>query len=181
MHGGLLIRAIAGFLAGALGMLQFGGALAQNAETQLGGSRASGRVAAIYVKGADNLFMALAQAPQHLQKNAERWVDIEFPELLANEVGNARAVLGHGDAPVQVGDVLEIQFAHRDNPRYFPLREFTRVTAFVAARDQMLAREFERRILARTTPGSENPFRDMRARPHTSGLSLPPVLTAGAD
>ncbi len=126
-------------------------------EGYLGGAKATGRVAQVYVKVAENVFLAVNQAPEHLQRNAERWVDIEFPDLLANDVGSARAVLNQSEAGVQVGDVVEIQFAHKDNPRFFPVKELTRVTEFVARRDEMLAKDFARRILARNGHGASPP------------------------
>ena len=72
----------------------------------LGGSKATGRVAEVYVKVADNVFLALNQAPRHLQESSERWVDVEFPELLANGAGAARALLNQAEAGVEVGDVV---------------------------------------------------------------------------
>ena len=119
-------------------------------ERHLAGTKATGRVAEVYVKVAEHVFLALNQAPEHLKAKAERWVEIEFPELLGNDVGSARAVLNQSEAGVQVGDVVEIKFAHKDNPRYFPVRELTRVTQFVASKDEMLAKDYARRILART-------------------------------
>ncbi len=127
---------------------------APSPELYLGGAKASGRVAEIYVKVSENVFLAVNQAPEHLRKSAERWVDIEFPDLLANDIGSARAVLNQTEAGVQVGDVVEIKFAHKDNPRYFPVKESTRVTEFVAGRDDMLAKDFARRILARNGHGA---------------------------
>jgi hypothetical protein len=127
-------------------------------EAYLGGTKATGRVAEIYVKLGENVFMAANQAPAHLRIDAERWVDIEFPELLANDTASARALLQQGDAEVEAGDVVEIRFAHQDNPRYFPVKDVTRVTEFVARKNEMLARDYKRRILARnghdaTAPG----------------------------
>ena len=118
-------------------------------EAYLGGTKTTGRVAEVYIKVAENVFLAVNQAPEHLRKSAERWVDIEFPDLLADDIGSARALLNQSQAGVQVGDVVEIKFAHKNNPRYFPVKEVTRVTQFVASRDEMLAKDFERRILAR--------------------------------
>jgi hypothetical protein len=126
-------------------------------ELYLGGTKATGRVAEVYVKVAQNVFLAVNQAPEHLRKDAERWVDIEFPDLLANDIGSARAVLNQSEAGAQVGDVVEIKFAHKDNPRYFPVKEVTRVTEFVARKDEMLAKDFERRILARNGRGASPP------------------------
>ena len=119
-------------------------------QSYLGGTKATGRISEVYVKVADNVFLALNQAPKHLQDSGERWVDVQFPELLANDVDSARAILNRGDAQVQVGDVVEIKFAHKSNSRYFPVKELTRVTQFVAKKDEMLAKDYERRILARS-------------------------------
>ena len=130
---------------------------AQQAESYLGGTLATGRVAEVYIRVADNVFLAVNSAPEHLKASAERWVDVQFPELLANDTGSARAVLNRSDANVAVGDVVEIKFAHKDNPRYFPVKELTRVTELVASKDQMLARDYERRILARSSIGNAQP------------------------
>ena len=134
-------------LAGAAALLCAAAAPAQNAD-HLGGAKASGRVAAIYLKGGDNLFLALKQAPRHVQKNAERWVDIEVTDAHANGTGVVRALANASTAGVQVGDMVEIEFAHRENPRHFPLKEITRVTAVVAAHDATPGRDSERRKLA---------------------------------
>jgi len=118
-------------------------------EAYLGGTVATGRVAQIYVKVAENVFLDAERAPEHLRNRAERWVDVQFPELLADDTEFARAILNRGEAEVQVGDVVEIKFAHKDNPRFFPVKELTRVTELVASKDQMLAKDYARRILAR--------------------------------
>lgn len=115
----------------------------------LGGTVATGRVAHVYVKVAENVFLDAERAPEHLRSRAERWVDVQFPELLADDTEFARAILNRGEAQVQVGDVVEIKFAHKDNPRYFPVKELTSVTELVASKDQMLAKDYARRILAR--------------------------------
>jgi len=127
---------------------------AQRPTAYLGGTVATGRVAEVYVRVADNVFLSIDRAPKHLRDSAERWVDVQFPELLANDTGSTRAFLNRSDARVAVGDVVEIKFAHKDNPNYFPVKELTRVTELVASKDQMLARDYERRILARTNLAS---------------------------
>jgi len=132
-------------------------AATQPPEAYLGGKLATGRVAEVYIRVAENVFLALDRAPPHLRDSAERWVDVEFPELLANDTGSARAILNRSDARVAVGDVVEIKFAHKDNPRYFPVKELTRVTELVASKGQMLARDYERRILARNGQGNPRP------------------------
>jgi len=150
-------------------------------EAYLGGTKTTGRVAEVYIKVAENVFLAVNQAPKHLRKSAERWVDIEFPDLLANDIGSARAVLNQSEAGAQVGDVVEIKFAHKDNPRYFPVKEVTRVTEFVARKDEMLARDYARRILARNGTGAPPP--DWLRHAHTlpsSPSSTPRTNTADA-
>lgn len=132
-------------------------AQASRPEAYLGGTVAIGRVSEVYVRVAENVFLAVDQAPEHLRNSAERWVDVQFPELLANNAGSARAVLNRSDAGIEVGDVVKIKFAHKDNPRYFPVKEVTRVTEFVARKNEMLAKDFERRILARNGHGASPP------------------------
>jgi hypothetical protein len=141
-----------------------------------GGAKATGRVAEIYVRVAENVFLAVNQAPEHLRKSAERWVDIEFPNVLANGIGSARAVLDQSEAAVQLGDVVEIKFAHKDNPRYFPVNEVTRVTKLVARSDEILANDFERRILARNVHGAAPP--DWLAQAQTLPSSPSPATRA---
>ena len=144
---GFLVRSMIIGLAGAAGLLCSLAAPAQNAD-HLGGAKASGRVATIYLKGGDKLFLDLKQAPRHVQKSAERWVDIEVTDAHANETGVVRTLANASAAGVQVGDLVEIEFAHRENPRHFPLKEITRVTAVVAAHDATPGRDAERRKLA---------------------------------
>ena len=145
---------------------------AQRPEVYLGGKLATGRVAEVYIRVADNVFLSLDRAPEHLKNSAERWVDVQFPELLADDTGAARAFLNRSDSKVAVGDIVEIKFAHKDNPRYFPVKELTRVTELVASKDQMLARDYERRILARTGHGNAGPqwLTQAAAQQSTAGL-----------
>ena len=83
-----------------------------------------------------------------MQKSAERWVDIEVTDTHANETGVVRALAHASAAGVQIGDLVQIEFAHRENPRHFPLKEITRVTAVVAANGEAPGRDAERRKLA---------------------------------
>jgi hypothetical protein len=123
----------------------------------IGGTKATGRVAGVYLKVNQGVFLALDRAPETLRKTAERYVDVQFPDLLANGSGAARAFLGDAQSGVTVGDIVEIKFAHKsgkETASYFPVKELTRVTEVVAKRDEMLARDYEQRILARTIPGT---------------------------
>lgn len=156
-------------------------AAAQNPEAYLGGTLAAGRVAQVYVRVADGVFLSFDRAPRHLREGGERWVDVQFPDLLADGTGAARAFLERGDARVQVGDVVEIKFAHKDNQRFFPVKELTRVTELVANKDQMLAKDMERRILARNGGGRAAPAwlaQASAAQAATGGA--PPTKTAEA-
>ena len=175
------IRWIMIFLTCVFGLSGASCALAQDAPGYLGGSRASGRVAEVYVKSGDKLFLALRQAPQHLRKNAELWIDVEFSDSRANDIASARAVLNPRQAGVEVGDVVEIQFAHKDNRRFFPLQELTRVTALVARKDDLRALDYERRILACMREDASPAFEQMHARAHTSSPSFAPGAAAAGS
>jgi len=177
---GFLIRLIIISLTTAVGVIGSRGASAQSPETYFGGTTAIGRITEVYVKGGDNVFLALKHAPQHLRKSADRWVDVEFADLRANEIASARTVVNRSQAGVQVGDVVEIQFAHRENPRYFPLKEFPRVTAFIAVKNETLARDSDGRSLARTGPGAEAPFWEAQGRAHLTNSSIAPEAAAGS-
>ncbi|MBI2961146.1 MAG: hypothetical protein HYY28_12605 [Betaproteobacteria bacterium] len=123
-------------------------------EVYLGGARATGRVAQVYVRVAGDVFLAADRVPEHLRKNAERWVEVQFRESLADRIGSARAVFNQREAELQVGDVVEVKFGYETNPRFFPLKEITRVTKLVARKDEMLAKDYERGILARNRGGT---------------------------
>ena len=125
----------------------------------LGGTRAAGRVAAIYIKVGERVFLQAGEAPRTLREGAELWADVEFPEPLAGDTASARALLPQGVAAAEVGDVVEIRFAHKDNPRYFPVKEVTQVTGFIAHRYERLAADFERRIRARDRHDASPPQR----------------------
>lgn len=122
-------------------------------DAYMGGTKAAGRVSEIYLKVGQNVFLALDQAPAHLRNSAERWVEVEFPDLLANGSGTTRALIDSSQPSIAVGDVVEIKFAHkesRESAKFFPVKETTRVTELVAKRDERLAADYERRIHART-------------------------------
>lgn len=128
------------------------------ADGYIGGTRATGRISEVYLKVGQGVFLSLDQAPESLRRSAERWVDVQFPELLANGTGAARAFISDAQANVGPGDIVEIKFAHkssRDSSQFFPVKEITRVTELVAGRDEMLAKDYERRILARSGQGRE--------------------------
>ena len=123
------------------------------AKPSLAGLEAQGRVKAFYVRVENNVMLALERTPQHLRKPENLYVDIEFPDLLRNGAGSATGLLGEAYEGAQVGDIVALRFAHRHDPKFFPVRETTKVTQLVARKDTELARDFERRILARNGQG----------------------------
>jgi len=175
-----LIRSIIISLAAAAALTGTQIAAAQSADAYLGGTRAIGRVAQVYVRGGDNVFLALKQAPQHLRNSAERWIEVEFADFRSNGIAPAHAVLNQSQAAVEAGDVVEVQFAHRENPRYFPLKEATRVTTFVETGNEALARNHERRAPALEAPDALPAFWQQQPRAHTASSSLAPAATATA-
>lgn len=119
----------------------------------IGGTKAMGRVAEVYVTVAQDVFLFVDKAPKHLRGSGERWIDIQFPDALANGSESYSALIS-GNQAVQVGDIVEIRIAHTKVSRDFPVKETTRVTGLVAKNGEMLAKNYERRILARTRQGS---------------------------
>ena len=176
----LLSRLIIISLASAAALTGSQSAAAQSADAYLGGTRAIGRVTQVYLKGGDNLFLALGQAPQHLRKNAERWVDVEFADLRAHDSAPARVVLKQNQAAVEAGDVVEIQFAHRENPRYFPLKEASRATAFAPTGNEALAQSYAQRTPERAAAGALPAFWQDQPRAHRTSSSIPPDARAGS-
>lgn len=123
-----------------------GGRDGQRLETALGGKRLVGRVSRRYDYVADALYADPERLPWSKQMtNTVRFVEVEFPDRLPNGNGSTSArLIDSSDA--QIGDIVEIRIAHKHNPRFFPVREVTRVTDLVAKRDSAFARDFERRI-----------------------------------
>ncbi len=158
-------------------------AATRSGEGYIGGTKATGRVAGIYLKVNQGVFLALDRAPETLRKTAERYVDVQFPELLANGSGAARAFLSDSQSAVVVGDIVEIKFAHKaskETARFFPVKEITRVTELVARRDETLARDFEQRIMARTNPGAARQTQLGSAVPAAPGWLKPQAGTPDA-
>ena len=123
----------------------------------LGGAEVAGRVAGIYIKLAQGVFISMDQVPNNLRHSAERWVDVQFPEALANGLAEAPALLDANRANVEVGDAVEIRFAHPSRTRVFPIPEVTRVIAILAKNHEPVARDLERRILGRSDGPSQSP------------------------
>ena len=128
----------------------------------IGGARATGRVAGVYLKIGAGVFLSFDLVPQTRRKSAERWAEVQFPDLQANGAGSAMAFISDSQSGIGVGDIVEIKIAHKgsmETMRYFPALGITRVTELVAGRDDVLAQRYAQRILsrtARTLPGPGN-------------------------
>jgi len=113
------------------------------------GTVAPGRIAKVYVKSAEGEFVDIGRAPDRLKQGAQRWVEVQFPDPAVGIPGTALALLGDTRDEIGVGDVVDVRFAPARDPRAAPDKEVARVTGLVERRDSALARDFERRILAR--------------------------------
>lgn len=132
-------------------------------QESLGGTTATGRVDAVAVRVAEGVLVDLASALPN-QRGGRRYVTLDFPAPLANGATQFRALAPEGDGVIDIGDVVEMRFAHRRirvpfAEDLFPVIEKDRVTAVVAKAGTPLAMDFQRRILARNGvgPGSERP------------------------
>lgn len=118
----------------------------QGSEADLGGQRFVGVVRNLYVQVANKVLLDATHAPRtSIARDTVQFADVEFPQRLPN---GAEAILARlADLPdVQVGDIVELRIAHKDNPKFFPVKEVTRVTGLVAKSDTALARDFARGI-----------------------------------
>lgn len=118
----------------------------QGLESDLGGKRFVGVVRNVYVQVANKVLLDATHAPgTAITRDMVHFADVEFAQRLPN---GAEAMLAQlADLPeVQVGDIVELRIAHKDNPRFFPVKEVTRVTGLVAKSDTALARNFTRGI-----------------------------------
>ena len=142
------IGAVAVLLAGlTLPAVAIGASDGQSSEAVLGGKRLVGQVRNVYVRVADSVLLDAAHAPATMiARDAVQVIDVEFQELLPDGSEAIRAQL-IDVSDVQVGDIVEVKFAHKDNPRFFPVNEVTRVTELVARRDTALARYVARNIM----------------------------------
>ena len=149
----------------------------------IGGSRAIGRVSDVYLKVGSSVFLTLDRAPETLRKSAERRVDVQFPNLLANGAGTASAFISDSQSSIGVGDIVEIKFAHKNSKEavpYFPVNEMTRVTELIARRDEMLAKDYAQRIYARTGQGAAGATQ-LSSSPGTPPTWLPQPAGAPID
>ena len=113
------------------------------------GSTVRGRVARMYYRTHDNIFLAAEHTPTHQRLPERLFVEVEYPDRLKS---GALSVLTWADADfgdVRTGDVVSLRLAHKHQPKAFPVRETTRVTSVVARRDTALAQAYEMRIAAR--------------------------------
>lgn len=115
-------------------------------EAVLSGKQLVGMVRNLYVKVANNVLLEATHAPKTMiTRDAVYFVDVDFPELLPDGGEAIRAQLVDM-SDVQVGDIVEIRIAHKDNPNFFPVKEVTMVTELVAKSDSAIARKYARGI-----------------------------------
>ena len=114
------------------------------------GAVATGRVTQVYVKSAEGVFVEVGRAPDRLKEGAPRWVEVQFSEPVGGTTGSALALLGDTRDEVGIGDLVEVRFAQTRDPRADTEQEAARVTGLVERRDSALARDFGRRISARS-------------------------------
>jgi len=115
-------------------------------EEVLGGKRLTGRVRNRFVRVGNDVYPSAKQVPEIVNiSDVAYFVEVEFPERLPNgkEFASAQLVNISG---VQIGDIVEVRIAHKHNPRFFPVREVTRVTELVARSDTAFARDFGSKI-----------------------------------
>lgn len=123
--------------------------------TDIGGTRVTGQVTQVYVRVEQGVYLAWERTPETLRRKGEVYADVRFPELLANGQESTLAYIGRGVDDLRQGDIAEVRFAHRavaavGAASAFPVREVTRMTELVARNGTPIARDIERRILART-------------------------------
>lgn len=146
----------------------------------LAGTSAKGRVERVYVRVAEGVLLDLAKAMPH-QRDGWRYVDLEFPDPLANGALAARALVPEAGTNPGLGDVVEMRFAHRKTDQFFPVRERDKVIALVAKADSTLAQDFQRRILARSGGDSPTGMSSAIAGPGMRPGALGEALTGGVS
>jgi CRP/FNR family cyclic AMP-dependent transcriptional regulator len=117
---------------------------------RVSGALATGLVERVYVKSAEGVFVEVGRAPERLKEGRQRWAEVRFPEPVGGTTGSAFALLGDTRDEVGAGDVVDVSFAPTRDPRAATDKEEARVTGLVERKDSALAREFERRIFARS-------------------------------
>ena len=111
----------------------------------IGGTSATGLIVGVYLKIRSGVFLSFDLVPKTQRKSTERWVEVQFPELLANGADSAIAFISDSQSSIGVGDVVEIKIAHtggKETMQYFPVLGITRVTKLVAKHDDVLARHY---------------------------------------
>ena len=103
------------------------------------GSTPRGRVARMFYRTHDNIYLAAEYTPT-LQR---------VPDRLKSGAVSVLTRVDEKFADVRIGDVVDLRIAHKHDAKNFPVRETTRVTALVARSDSALAHAFEARIVAR--------------------------------
>jgi CRP/FNR family cyclic AMP-dependent transcriptional regulator len=112
------------------------------------GSLAAGRVAQVYIKSAEGVFIDVGGASDRLKQGAQRWVEVQFPEAVGGTASSALALLGDARDEIAAGDIVSVRFAQTRDPRATADKDAARVTGLVERKDSVVARDFERRIVA---------------------------------
>lgn len=129
-----------------------------SAVDSLGGTTATGRVDGIAVRVAEGVLVDIGSVLPS-QRGGQRYATLDFPVPLANGATQFRALAPDGDGGIEIGDVVEMRFAHRRikvpfAEDLFPVIEKDRVTAVIAKAGTPLAMDYQRRIMARNGSGS---------------------------
>lgn len=123
------------------------------AEGKVDGTTVTGRVDRLYVRVAEGVLIELGRAPTTA---GWRFASVEFPDPLVNGAVAARAIVPTGMVgDVNAGDVVEMRFANRSvsGPGFGGFRllpERDQVVKIVGKANTDLARDYQRRILARS-------------------------------
>ncbi len=135
---------------------------ASASQASMAGKAAQGRVERVYVRVAEGVLLELDKVLPH-QRGGERYVDIAFPDPLADGATLARAMVPESNQNIGVGDVVEMRFAHKGVKgafvaEIFPVKERDKITTMVAKAGSPLAQDYTRRIVARAAAsGADQP------------------------
>lgn len=119
-----------------------------------GGSTARGRVARMYYRTHENIYIAAEHTPAMQRQPDRLYAEVEYPDRLKSGALSVLTRVDERFGDVRIGDVVDLRIAHKHDAKNFPVRETTRVTALVARSDTMLARAFDTRIASRKAADS---------------------------
>lgn len=129
-------------------------------QASMAGKAAQGRVERVYVRVAEGVLLELDKVLPH-QRDGDRYVDIAFPDPLADGATLARAMVPESNQNIGIGDVVEMRFAHKSVKgafvaEIFPVKERDKITTMVAKAGSTLAQDYTRRIVARAAASGAN-------------------------